>query len=180
MILFIITMVIGVLIVYMQHIHLKSIYHRQVVEARFRVLHSEASEMLFEGVFVHKKLSHTDLVFLRHMVDRLSLDIAQIRTNRRKYFTLYNYLQLSIEGRRNEEKHALVVAQDEQLISLQRRAGEAMSMAFRVFVPWLRFRVLYMLMRVGLYMLVLIGLEQFRGVYEQVQFMSRNHSGRLG
>lgn len=180
MILLIITMVAGVLVVYMQHIYLKSIYHRQVVEARFRMLHSEASEMLFEGVFIHNNLSHADLVFLRRMIDRLSLDIAQIRTNRRKYFTLFNYIQLSIEGRRNEEKNVLIVAQDEQLVSLQRRAGDAMSMAFRVFVPWLRFRVLYMLMRVGLYMLVLIGLEQFRGVYEQVQFMSRNHSGRLG
>lgn len=180
MILLIIVIIVCVVLVLMQHLYLKSIYNRQLVEARFRALLSEATGMLFDEVFTQKKLSQSDLFFLRQMIDRLSHDITQLRANRRQYFTLFNYLRLSIEGRRNEGSQTLIVAKDEHVVNLQRKAGEAMSMAFCVFVPWLRFRVLYLMMRVGLYLLVLIGVEQFRGIYEQMQSIGRHHSGRMG
>ncbi|MCA6362945.1 MAG: hypothetical protein IM638_07895 [Bacteroidetes bacterium] len=163
-----------------QHIYLKSIYNRQVVEARFRMLHSEATMMLFDGVFSQKNLSPTDLIFLRKIIDRLSSDIHQLKANRKNYFTLFNYLRFSIEGIRNEESQTLAMAHDKDVVNLQRKAGDAMAMAFRAFVPWLRFRILYLLMKVGLYLLVLIGLDQFRGIYEQLLSLGRHHSGRLG
>jgi hypothetical protein len=167
------TMLAGIVLLCIQYLHLRTIYNRQVTESRFRKLHNEATDMLFEGVFIHKNLSDSDLLLLRHIVGRLKQDILQLKTNLKKYFTLINYLRLSIEGRRLAERHPEQYAQAVQVYLIQRKAGEAMSDAFQMLVPWLHFRILYVLMRLGLYLLVLIGMQQFRAMHEQIQVSGR-------
>ncbi|MCU0432995.1 MAG: hypothetical protein MUC87_06040 [Bacteroidia bacterium] len=164
----------GMVVLFTQYMLVKSMYHRQQIEGRFRILKSEAMNMLFEDVFINKNLTHSDQLFLRKVVARLSKDIHELRTNRRNYFTLHNFVRLSIEGQRQKAiDQNSYVANSEDVLSLQRRAGESMAMAFSLLVPWLRIQVLYLLVRVSLYVLLLLGLERFRAAYEHIDVLRK-------
>ncbi|MGL5892923.1 MAG: hypothetical protein ACRC3B_23735 [Bacteroidia bacterium] len=159
----------GALVLAVQYYTVRTIYYRHRAAARFRVVKCSVIDVLFNEAFSQKEMEQKDLLALRKIYAQLGYDLEQLKGNADNFFSASNFLRLSIQGIRQQQlfpdefKH-----EHTRVLQERRKAADAMLYAFGVLVPWLRFRVFYMLLRLWVRILLLLGKTQLKTTHEML------------
>jgi hypothetical protein len=168
------TFIVSALVLTKQYLILRSIYNRHRAEVRFRVVKCSVIDLLFEDVFSNKEIEQKDLHALRSIYSQLSYDIVQLKTNATHFFSATNFLNLSLQGIRHKQQFPDEFKDEhERVLAERRKAADAMLFAFGVLVPWLRFRVFYIFLRLVVRLMILLGRRQLITTHEMLGSSSK-------
>jgi hypothetical protein len=153
---------------------LRTIYNKHRVAVRFRVVKCSVIDLLYNESFSQRKLSSKDLLALRKIYAQLVYDLDQLKSNTAQFFSASNFLKLSMQGMRQQLQFPDQFKNEHhQVLAERRKAADAMLFAFGILVPLLKFKVFYVLLRLGLRLMILLGKKQFTALYEMLGSSSK-------
>lgn len=153
---------------------LRTIYNRHRVAVRFRIAKCSVIDLLYNETFSNQELSQKDIIALRKIYGQLVYDLEQLKKNTTQFFSASNFLRLGIQGMRQQQKNPEEFKNEHQYVIAERRkAADAMLFAFGVLVPLLRFKIFYVLLRLGVWLMILLGKKQLNTLYEMLGSSSK-------
>jgi hypothetical protein len=153
---------------------LRTTYNRHRASVRFRIVKCNVIDLLFNEAFSNQQLNKNDLLALRKIYAQLVYDLDQLKNNMAQFFSASNFLKLSLQGMR-QQLYFPDQFKDEHIhvLNERRKAADAMLFAFGILVPLLRFKVFYVLLRLGLRLMILLGKKRFTALYEMLGSSSK-------